>query len=374
MYILKRELNTIAVLPGDGVGPEVVEQAIKVLDTIKIKYKHNWTYAYADIGAVAIDRHGDPFPTSTYDTCYDADAILMGAIGHPRYDNDTTAKIRPEQGLLALRKSLGLYANIRPIRLHDKLRDSSPIKKEILKDVDFVVFRELTSGIYFGDKERTDAYATDVCKYTREEVKRIARKAYEMARTRRSKITLIDKANVLETSRLWRAVVQEMSEEYSDVTTEYLFVDNAAMQMIINPRQFDVILCSNMFGDIISDEASVLVGSLGLLPSSSRGNKHALYEPIHGSFPQAANKDIANPVATILSVEMMLRDFGYIQEADDIKQAFDTCIDEGIATVDVPTPHNCSCSQMGDLICALIDEGNESVIWNKCKAGLTRIF
>lgn len=371
---MRKELNNIAVLPGDGIGPEVVAQAIKVLEAIRIKYNHDWSYRYADIGAVAIDNYGIPFPTVTYDICCDADAILLGAIGHPKYDHDPSIKIRPEQGLLGLRKSLGLYANIRPIRIIDQLRDCTPLKKEILKDVDFVVFRELTSGIYFGDRQRTDELATDECKYTRSEIERISRKAFEMARTRRSKVTLIDKANVLATSRLWRSVVQDLSQEFSDITTEYLYVDNAAMQMIINPRQFDVILCSNMFGDIISDEASVLVGSLGLLPSASTGDDHALYEPIHGSYPQAANKDIANPMAAILSVEMMLRDFGYVQEANDIQEAFEICIAEGIATEDVPTEFNCSCSQMGDLICAIVEEGKNNIIWNKCKDGLALIF
>jgi len=276
------KINNIAVLKGDGVGPEVIAQTIKVLDTIKEKYGHKWSYTYADIGAVAIDNHGSPFPPSTYEACVEADAILMGAIGNPKYDNDPSAKVRPEQGLLTMRKALGLFSNIRPIRVHPRLASMSPVKEEVLKDVDFVVFRELTGGIYFGKKEKKADYASDLCSYSRSEIERVAVLAYQMAQSRKGKLTLVDKANVLESSRLWRDVVQKMSADYPDVTTEYLFVDNAAMQLIINPRQFDVVLCSNLFGDIISDEASVLSGSIGMLPSASRGTKHALYEPVHG--------------------------------------------------------------------------------------------
>ncbi len=370
---MKKKLNTIAILKGDGIGPEVINQAIKVLDSIKSKYGHSWSYTYADIGAVAIDNHGDPFPLSTYETCIDADAILMGAIGDPKYDNDPLAKVRPEQGRLNLRKALKLFSKIRPIRVHPILAPLSPIKAKLLEGVDFVVLRELTGGIYFGAKERGEDFASDVCRYTRSEIERIAKIAYEMALTRRKKLTLVDKANVLESSRLWREVVQQMSKTYPEVETDYLFVDNAAMQIIVNPAQFDVVLCSNMFGDIISDEASVLVGSLGMLPSASRGKKHSLYEPVHGSCPQVAGKDVANPMAAVLSVEMMLRDFGLEREADDVKSVIDFCLTNGIATEDLNTEFSCSCSQVGEILSALIEEGEEGVRWKMCKEGLSTI-
>jgi len=368
-----KSLNTITVLKGDGIGPEVIAQTIKVLDTIKEKYGHQWTYTYADIGAIAIDRHGDPFPPETYEACIDADAVLMGAIGDPKYDNDPNATVRPEQGLLTMRKALGLFSNIRPVRVHPRLASMSPVKEEILQDVDFVVFRELTGGIYFGEKEKKKDYASDLCAYSRAEIERVAVLAYQMAMTRKKKLTLVDKANVLESSRLWRDVVQKMSTDFPEVTTEYLFVDNAAMQMILHPRQFDVVLCSNLFGDIISDEASVLSGSIGMLPSASRGTRHALYEPVHGSYPQAAGQDIANPFATILSAEMMLRDFGYSQEADDIQQVVNFCLDNGIATSDLKMEYACTCSQVGEIICALIEEGENGIRWKKCKEGLSTI-
>lgn len=368
-----KQLKNIAILRGDGVGPEVINQTVKVLDAIKDKYKHKWHYNYADIGAIAIDNHGVPFPVETYQTCIEADAILMGAIGDPKYDNDPSAKIRPEQGLLAMRKALGLFSNIRPIRVHPKLAYMSPVKEEILHDVDFVVFRELTGGIYFGEKEKGEDFASDLCLYNRKEIERVAILAFEMARTRKSKLTLIDKANVLESSRLWRDVVQKMSAKFPDIETDYLFVDNAAMQLIINPRQFDVVLCSNLFGDIISDEASVLTGSIGMLPSASRGANHSLYEPVHGSYPQAAGKDIANPFATILSAEMMLRDFGLVKEANEVQNAVDFCLENGIATADLNTEFSCSCSQVGEIISALVEEGEHGIRWKKCKTGLSTI-
>jgi len=352
-----KQLRKITVLPGDGIGPEVIAQAIKILDSIKNKYGHKWIYFYADIGSIAIDNHGDPYPEETEESCINSDAILLGAIGDPKYDNDPSAKVRPEQGLLKMRKTLGLYSNIRPVRVHPSVAHLSPVKEERLKGVDFVIFRELTGGLYFGKKERQKDFASDLCNYTRKEIKRVAKLAFEMAQRRKKKLTLVDKANVLETSRLWREVVSKMSVKYPDVETNYLFVDNAAMQLIINPAQFDVVLCSNLFGDIISDEASVLVGSLGLLPSASRGKTHSLYEPVHGSYPQAAGKDIANPFATILSVEMMLRDFGLTDEADDILKAFDFCIQHEIGTVDLGGNFNLSCNLVGDAMSILIDEG-----------------
>ena len=305
------------------------------------------------MGADAIDKTGSPLPEETVAICRRSNAILFGAIGHPRYDNDPNAKVRPEQGLLQIRKELGLFANIRPINTYASLEHLSPLKSKQLEGVDFVIFRELTGGIYFGEKE-TDpgqTYAFDKCVYHRSEIERIAHLAFQYARLRRKKLTLVDKANVLETSRLWRKAVQEISAQYADVTTEYMFVDNAAMQIIVNPAQFDVMLTENMFGDILSDEASVLSGSLGLLPSSSIGGETALFEPIHGSYPQAAGKDIANPVASILSAAMMLDYFGMHQEAGSVRDAVNWTLKHGFVTKDIDPVNFYFTSTIGELIC-----------------------
>src|SRR6478672_9194051 len=261
----------IAVILGDGIGPGVTQQSIKVLNCIAKQFGHHFIYNYGLMGADAIDKTGSALPEETITTCLECDAVLFGAIGHPKYDNDPTAKVRPEQGLLQLRKTLQLFANIRPISTYASLEHLSPLKSQRLEGVDFIIFRELTSGIYFGKKEVNADYteASDLCSYSRSEIERIAHLAFQSARQRRKKLTLVDKANVLETSRLWRKVVREISSGYADVQVDYLFVDNAAMQIILNPKQFDVVLTENMFGDIISDEASVLSGSLGLLPSAS---------------------------------------------------------------------------------------------------------
>jgi 3-isopropylmalate dehydrogenase len=349
-----RSLQNITILPGDGIGPEVVAQGLVVLDAIAKKYNHDWKITEALIGACAIDQTGDPFPEASLQACQEADAILLGAIGDPKYDNDPSAKVRPEQGLLRMRKSLGLYANIRPVKVYDSLVHLSVFKPEILKDVDFVIFRELTGGIYFGEKIKEETFSSDLCVYHRYEVERITHLAFQLAQRRNKKLTLVDKANVLETSRLWRAVVQEIAPQYGDVALDFLFIDNAAMQVILNPRRFDVVLCDNLFGDILSDEASVLAGSLGLLPSASKGETTALYEPIHGSYPQAAGKDIANPLATILSVEMMLRDFGYVAEANDIIQAVDACIAEGYLTEDLRPAVPRKCTEVGMRVASMI--------------------
>ncbi len=346
----------IAVLPGDGIGPEVTDQAIKVLNAVGIKYGHEFKYNFADVGAIAIDNYGDPLPEATLETCLESDALLFGAIGHPKYDNDPSAKVRPEQGLLKLRKSLGLFANIRPVKAYDLLISKSPLKEELIKGVDIVVYRELTSGIYFGEKGRTETGAFDHCTYERYEIERIAHKAFEAAQLRSKKVTLIDKANVLETSRLWREVVSEIAVEYPDVVLDMMFVDNAAMQMILNPKQFDVILTENMFGDIISDESSVISGSLGMLPSASIGAKTSMFEPIHGSFPQAAGKNIANPMATILSAAMMMDHLGLANEAIDIREAVNAAMKEGIVTEDLDAKNNFSTQQVGDYIADFIEE------------------
>jgi 3-isopropylmalate dehydrogenase len=342
----------IAVLSGDGIGPEVTIQALKVLQAIEKKYKHNFTYTHADMGAIAIDKHGVPLPDETLKVCKSSDAILFGAIGHPKYDNDPSAKIRPEQGLLKLRKSLGLFANIRPVTLYPTLAHLSPLKPEKVQGVDCVIFRELTGGIYFGKKgySKDGKKAFDHCEYSIFEIERIAHLAFKSAQIRRKKLTLVDKANVLETSRLWRATVQKMATQYPDVTLDWMYVDNAAMQLIQFPAHFDVILTENMFGDIISDEASVLVGSLGLLPSASVGAKTALFEPIHGSYPQATGKDIANPIAAILSAAMLLDHFGLVNEANDIRNSVLKVLSEGYGTPDLNAEKIVGCEEMGRLI------------------------
>lgn len=349
-----KSLHKITVLPGDGIGPEVITQALKVVTAITQKYGHQWEIEKALIGACAIDATGDPFPEASLSACKSADAILLGAIGDPKYDNDPSALVRPEQGLLRMRKSLGLYANIRPVKIYPQLVHLSVFKPEVLRNVDFVIYRELTGGIYFGEKIKEATYSSDLCIYHRYEVERITHLAFRQAMLRRKKLTLVDKANVLETSRLWRSVVREIGTSYPEVELDYMFIDNAAMQVILNPSRFDVVLCDNLFGDILSDEASVLSGSMGLLPSASKGEATALYEPIHGSYPQAAGKDIANPMATILSVEMMLRDFGYISEANDIIRAVDDCIAESFLTEDLHPAVSRKCSEVGDRVAALI--------------------
>ncbi len=346
----------ITVIEGDGIGPEVTKQSIHVLNAIAKFYKHEFEYTYCLMGAVAINKTGDPLPNETIESCLESDAILFGAIGHPKYDNDPNAKVRPEQGLLKLRKSLQLYANIRPVTTYSSLHHLSPLKTKNIKDVDFVIYRELTGGIYFGKKELSvdGNQAIDECTYTVEEIERIAHLAFQAAQLRRKHLTLVDKANVLETSRLWRKVVQGMCAQYSDVTVDYMFVDNAAMQIILNPKQFDVILTENMFGDIISDEASVISGSLGLLPSASIGKGAALFEPIHGSYPQAAGKDIANPMGSILSAAMLLDHLKMKDEAALVRQAVEWTLVNGFVTKDIDNVNFYFTSTLGELICDYI--------------------
>lgn len=343
----------IAVIMGDGIGPEVTGQSIRVLEAIAQRFGHKFSFEQALMGAVAIDETGDPLPQETLDICRRSDAILFGAIGHPKYDNDPNAKVRPEQGLLRIRKELGLFANIRPVNTYASLEHLAPLKAEKLAGVDFIIFRELTGGIYFGEKEKDEAltFASDKCVYQRHEIERIARLAFQYASIRRKKLTLVDKANVLETSRLWRKIVQEIAAEFPDVTTEYMFVDNAAMQIIVNPKQFDVMLTENMFGDILSDEASVLSGSLGLLPSSSIGGDAALFEPIHGSYPQAAGMDIANPIGSILSAAMMLEHFGMHEEAGCVRTAIAWTLQHGFVTKDIDPVNFYFTSTIGELVC-----------------------
>ena len=348
----------IAVILGDGIGPEVTEQSVKVLNIIAKQFKHEFSYEHALMGAIAIDKTGNPLPDETIKICLASDAILFGAIGDPKYDNDPTAKVRPEQGLLKLRKELQLFANIRPVKTYETLNHLSPLKPRILENVDFIIFRELTGGIYFGDKTLSadGTVATDNCIYSVAEIERIAHLAFQYAQKRKKKLTLVDKANVLETSRLWRKVVQKMAGEYKDVTVDYLFVDNAAMQIILNPAQFDVILTENLFGDIISDEASVLAGSLGMLPSASVGNTLALFEPIHGSYPQAKGKDIANPMGSILSAAMLLDYLGMQKEASLVREAVDWCLSNKFVSKDIDPVNSYSTSAIGDLICEYIEK------------------
>ena len=342
----------IAVIFGDGIGPEVTQQSIKVLNAVAQRFGHVFTYSYGIMGADAIDKTGNPLPDETIATCLASDAILFGAIGHPKYDNDPTAKVRPEQGLLKLRKELQLFANIRPVSTYPALQHLSPLKSKQLKGVDLVIFRELTGGIYFGKKELSEdgLTASDLCTYSKYEIERVAHLAFQYAQKRKKKLTLIDKANVLETSRLWRKVVQEIATEYRDIAVDYMFVDNAAMQMIIYPAHFDVVLTENMFGDIISDEASVLTGSLGLLPSASVGNKTALFEPIHGSYPQAAGKDIANPLGSILSAAMLLDHFQMNKEANAVREAVEWTLANGFVSKDIDPINNYSTTAIGDMI------------------------
>jgi 3-isopropylmalate dehydrogenase len=358
-------LKNIAVLKGDGIGPEVTEQAIKTLNAIASSYGHQFVYKEALIGAAAIDATGNPFPEETFQVCQSADAILFGAIGHPKYDNDPNAPVRPEQGLLAMRKALGLFANLRPINTYKSLTGSSPLKAELVEGVDFIVFRELTGGIYFGQKGRSEdrSVAFDSCVYSREEVLRISKLAFEAAGKRRKKVTLVDKANVLATSRLWRETVKELAaRDYPDIELDFMFVDNAAMKIIQNPRYFDVVLTENMFGDILTDEASVITGSLGMLPSASIGSRTGLFEPIHGSYPQATGLNIANPMGSILSAAMLLEiSFGLSEEAATIRKAVEQSLELGYVTQDIHPGKYFGTNEVGDKIASLILQRKETL-------------
>ena len=344
----------IAKLPGDGIGPEVVEQAVKAVDAVCRRFGHEASYTFAEVGACAIDKYGSAFPESTYKVCLDSDAVLFGAVGDPRYDNDPTAKVRPEQGLLAMRKQLGLYANLRPVETFSSLVDNSPLKRELVDGAEFLCVRELTGGMYFGEKGRLDggdtAFDTNI--YHRYEVERILKLAYSYAMRRRRHLTVVDKANVLESSRLWRQVAQELAPQYPEVTTDYMYVDNAAMQLIRCPKFFDVIVTENTFGDILTDEASCITGSMGLLASASVGEKTGVFEPIHGSYPQAAGKNIANPLATILSAAMMFEyAFGLMEEGAAIRAAVAESIEQKVVTEDLADGGKAySTSEVGDWV------------------------
>ena len=329
----------IAVLPGDGIGPEIVATALDATIAVCKKFGHELSYKHALVGACAIDATGNPYPDETHQICMESDAVLFGAIGDPKYDNNPSAKVRPEQGLLGMRKKLGLYANIRPVSTMPQLIHKSPLRQDVVAGTDLMCIRELTGGIYFGrpqGRSEDGNVAYDTCVYSREEIDRIVRLAYTYAMQRRKKVTVVDKANVLCTSRMWREVAQEISKEYPEVETEYMFVDNAAMQLVQWPSRFDVMVTENMFGDILTDEASVITGSLGMLPSASVGLHTSVFEPIHGSYPQAAGKDIANPLATILSAALMFEyAFGLMEEGKLIREAVSASIDAGVVTVDI---------------------------------------
>ena len=325
----------IAVLAGDGIGPEISEQGVAVMQAVCNKFGHEVSFTPALCGAAAIDAVGDPFPEETFQICRDSDAVLFSAVGDPKFDNDPTAKVRPEQGLLAMRKKLGLFANIRPVETFDCLVHKSPLRKDLVEGADFVCIRELTGGMYFGEKQEGTDYAFDTNAYSRPEVERILHVAYQYARRRRKHLTVVDKANVLASSRLWRKVAQEVEKQYPDVQTDYMYVDNAAMRMIQEPRFFDVMVTENTFGDILTDEGSCITGSMGLLPSASTGESTPVFEPIHGSWPQAKGLNIANPLAQILSVAMLFEYFDLMEEGKLIRAAVQASLDQNVRTPEI---------------------------------------
>ncbi len=325
----------IAVLPGDGIGPEISEQGVNVMTAVCEKFGHHVEYKYAICGADAIDKVGDPFPEETFEACMESDAFLVSAVGDHKFDNNPTASVRPEQGLLAMRKKLGLFANIRPVETFDCLVHKSPLKDELVRGADFICIRELTGGMYFGEKYQDDEKAYDTNAYTRPEIERILKVAYEYARRRNKHLTVVDKANVLASSRLWRSVAKEMAPQYPDVETDFMYVDNAAMRMIQEPKFFDVMVTENTFGDILTDEGSCITGSMGLLPSASTGEHTPVFEPIHGSWPQAKGLNIANPLAQILSVAMLFEYFGLSAEGALIRKAVNASLDANVRTPEI---------------------------------------
>lgn len=357
------QAKKIAIIDGDGIGPEVVAEAVKVLKRSEELYGYRFELSYGLFGGIAIDQKGTPLPEETLAICKQADAVLLGAVGGPKWDNNPK-ELRPETGLLGIRKALGLFSNIRPAVVFDCLKEASTLKPEVLEGTDLIVVRELTGGIYFGDKFRRDTpngqEAVDTCVYNVTEVERIVRQAFEVARTRRKKLASVDKANVLETSRLWRETVNRIAPEYPDVELEHILVDNCAMQLLRRPASFDVIVTENMFGDILSDEAAMLTGSIGMLSSASLGEgSFGLYEPVHGSAPDIAGQGLANPIATILSVALMFRlTFGYAEAADAIERAVKQVLDAGHRTSDIATDRSKSIgtTEMGDLIVAAMSQ------------------
>ncbi|WP_422658003.1 3-isopropylmalate dehydrogenase [Paenibacillus sp. EC2-1] len=355
------ETKKIAVIAGDGIGPEVVAEAEKIIKRTEDVFGLSFTTEHALFGGIAIDQKGTPLPEETLNVCKNADAVLLGAVGGPKWDNNSK-ELRPETGLLGIRKELGLFSNLRPAVIFDCLKDASTLKPEVLEGTDLMVVRELTGGIYFGEKFRREGAngeeAVDTCVYNTTEVERIVRQAFEIAQKRRKKLASVDKANVLETSRLWRETVIRVAPEYPDVELEHVLVDNCAMQLLRRPASFDVIVTENMFGDILSDEAAMLTGSIGMLASASMGEgDYGLYEPVHGSAPDIAGQGLANPIATILSVALMYRlTFGYAEAADAIERAVAEVLDAGHRTADIAVDKSSALSttQMGDLIAEAI--------------------
>ncbi|MBO7141062.1 MAG: 3-isopropylmalate dehydrogenase [Prevotella sp.] len=325
----------IAVLPGDGIGPEIMKQGVAVMEAVAKRFGHEFEYEEALCGACAIDAVGNPYPDETHEVCMRSDAVLFAAVGDPKYDNDPTSPVRPEQGLLAIRKRLGLFANIRPVTTFDCLIHKSPLKEELLRGADFVVIRELTGGMYFGERYQDNDRAFDTNAYTRPEIERILKVAFEMAMTRRRHLTVVDKANILASSRLWRQIAKEMEKQYPEVTTDYMFIDNASMRVLTEPRFFDVIVTENTFGDILTDETSCITGSMGLQPSASLGEHTPLFEPVHGSWPQATGQNIANPVAQILSAAMLLEYFDLTEEGAAVRRAVMASLDANVRTPEI---------------------------------------
>lgn len=347
----------IAVLAGDGIGPEVIDQALKVTRATSEKFGHELSFEHGITGARAIDEVGNPYPDATHELCMGSDAVLFGAIGDPRFDNNPKATVRPEQGLLAMRQKLGLYANLRPVVSFPSLIHKSPLRTDLVDGADLMCVRELTGGIYFGERGRRDDGDTafDTCVYTRGEIERILKLSYEYAMKRSKRLTIVDKANVLESSRLWREIGQEMAPDYPEVETDFMLVDNAAMQLIQWPKKFDVMVTENMFGDILTDEASVITGSMGMLPSASIGVHTSVFEPIHGSYPQAAGKDIANPLATVLSAAMMFEyAFDLMEEGALIREAVDASLAAGFVTEDLTEGTARKTSEVGDWLAEYI--------------------
>ncbi len=356
----------IAILAGDGIGPEVTNQAIKILRAIGEVYDHDFVFEEALVGAEAMEKTGNPLPKQTLNLCKNTDAVILGAVGDPKIDSDAEAQVRPEQGLLDLRRELGLFVNTRPIKTYKELLKASPLKKEIIEGVDFVILRELNSGLNFGEKkcDEIEAMAMDSCEYSEEEIDRVANIAFQVALTRKKKVTLVDKANVMETSRLWRKVVKRIGEGYPDVTLDFLLVDNAAMQIVLNPKQFDVILTQDIFGDILSDEASVISGSIGLLGSVSIGEKHALFRPVHGSFPQAKGKNIANPIGSILSAAMLLEHFGLFEESKKVVEGVNKAFEYNVVTTDLNADSKFGTNEVGEFISNFILNKDDLMYFN----------
>lgn len=362
----------IALLPGDGIGPEVTAQAVKCLQAVEEAFGHRFLLTEAAIGTAAMDKAGDPLPVETILQCKRSNAVLLGALGDPNYDIEDDARLLPSQGLLRLRKELGLFCNIRPIKVFPTVINNSPLRKQVLSGTDFVIYRELAGGIYNGDKNVQDnsTAATDTCTYTENEISRIAHLAFKAAKGRRGKLTLVDKADILETSRLWRTVVSRVGESYPEVKLDFMLVEAAAMQIILKPSQFDVLLTENMFGEILSDEAGAIGGSIGLLPSASVGENHALFVPVHGAYSRVGGKNSANPIASILCVAMMMEHFGLREETQAIVMAVYQAMKKKVVTPDLDPKSKYGTEHVGEFIANNIADSDELLSMNKENIGL----